>query len=360
MSVSVRRAGALVAAPLATLGLVVGAFAGPATASPDARSGDWLVGQLHHGVMHNQQYDFDDDGLTIDAALALKQIGHHAAAIRRIRAAVADDVRTYTSGGKRSSERYAGALAKTTVLAQISGGRARHFGGINLVRRVVARVGTDGPSRGRLADHSQYGDYANVIGQAFAARALSVAGADRAHSAVRFLLRQQCDAGYFRLDLTPSKTAKNQSCEGGRKSGDSAPDTDVTALAVIELHALPKRGAAVRHAIKHAGRWLARHQLDNGSFGGGTSTKGANTNSTGLAASALKIARRHAAATHAARWVERFQTTSTHGKLADERGAIAYDAAALRAGKHDGITDATRDQWRRATAQAAPALRLLG
>jgi hypothetical protein len=42
--------------------------------------------------------------------------------------------------------------------------------------------------------------------------------------------------------------------------------------------------------------------------------------------------------------------------LAGEQGGIAYDAAALRAAHKSGIGDTTRDQWRRATTQAAPGL----
>ena len=42
--------------------------------------------------------------------------------------------------------------------------------------------------------------------------------------------------------------------------------------------------------------------------------------------------------------------------LAGERGAVGYDNATLAAAKKDGIVKETRDRWRRATSQAAPAL----
>ena len=45
--------------------------------------------------------------------------------------------------------------------------------------------------------------------------------------------------------------------------------------------------------------------------------------------------------------------------LAGQRGAIAYDHAALKYAKSHGITGPNRDQWRRATAQAAPGLQYL-
>ena len=114
-----------------------------------------------------------------------------------------------------------------------------------------------------------------------------------------------------------------------------------------------------RHALEKAATWLAGRERRNGSLVGGTSTSTPNTNSTGLAAWALASAGRCVKAQQAARWVERFQVgpQPTGSKLAGQRGAIAYDRAALKAGRHDGITTQSQDQWRRATAQAAPALR---
>jgi hypothetical protein len=45
--------------------------------------------------------------------------------------------------------------------------------------------------------------------------------------------------------------------------------------------------------------------------------------------------------------------------LAGQKGAIAYDRAALQEGQEFGIGVETADQWRRATSQAAPALAFL-
>ena len=42
--------------------------------------------------------------------------------------------------------------------------------------------------------------------------------------------------------------------------------------------------------------------------------------------------------------------------LDDEAGAVAYDSKAWRTGEKQGITDETRGQWRRASAQALPVL----
>ncbi len=93
----------------------------------------------------------------------------------------------------------------------------------------------------------------------------------------------------------------------------------------------------------------------DGSFGGGTSTEGSNANSTGLVAWALGDT---PASRQAATWLRAHQATAADAgnDLATETGAIAYDDAGLAAGRTDGITDAASDQWRRATAQAAPGI----
>jgi hypothetical protein len=126
----------------------------------------------------------------------------------------------------------------------------------------------------------------------------------------------------------------------------------------VELAAVAKGHSRLDRALGHATRWLSRHQKKNGSFGGSGPTKTANANSTGLAGWAFLTEGLCGRARDAAGWLAGLQV---HGKLAGtplagERGAIAYDHAALRAAKKSGIDKTTRDQWRRAGSQAAPAL----
>jgi len=127
---------------------------------------------------------------------------------------------------------------------------------------------------------------------------------------------------------------------------------------VIQLWQTSRDNPRLRTALKAAVGWLAKQQRKNGSFVGGTSTATPNTNSTGLAAWAFGRTGQCRAAKAAATWVAGFQlgTQAAGSPLAGQRGAIAYDKAGLKAGQHDGITDATQDQWRRATSQAAPGL----
>jgi hypothetical protein len=223
---------------------------------------------------------------------------------------------------------------------------------VDLVQRLAARVATTPPIAGRIEDKAST-DYANTIGQVFATRGLMKAQHPLAPSVLGFLLQQQCRAGYFRLDFNTDKTAAQQGC-----TTKSPADTDVTALAVVELAPLAKSNPALATALTRATRWLVKHQKANGSFGGGPSTSAANANSTGLAAWALLSERRCAAAKDAAHWVHRLQVRGhvAGTPLAGEKGAIAYDKVAKKAAESDGITRTTRDQWRRTTTQAAPGL----
>lgn len=336
--------------------LLVVTLAGPASAAADDRAATWLSHQLTGGLVHNDQYGFDDYGLTADVAMALKDIGGHQADVATARDALAQHVDSWTTGvDYGSSDIYAGSVAKAVVLAQVTGGDPTSFGGVDLVQRLESRTRNTAP-KGRIQDKGA-SDYANTIGQAFAARGLARAGSSEARAAIHFLLEQQCSSGFFRLDFA-AVGAADQTCDAGTKA-QSAPDTDVTALSLIALSALPvaDRTTAVKHSIAAGIAWLKRRQNSDGSFGGGTSTSAANTNSTGLAATALAERGACAPARKAAAWVKNLQVTD---QVAGERGAIAYDRDAFRAARTGGIGAAEQDQWRRATSQAAPGLSALG
>ena len=348
-------AGALLATTLATT------VAGPAQADRADDGATWLEGQLTGSLVHNDQFDFDDYGLTLDFGFGLKAIGGHRATVRAIRDEMADHVASYTTGADfgQPESVFAGSLAKLTSYVVASGGDPRAFGGADLVRRLNHRILSTSPVRGRLRDKGA-DDFTNTIGQSFAARALAQADSRKAEAVIRFLLRQQCDAGFFRLSLA-AQDAEKQGCDAA-PPGSKAPDTDATALTVLNLRALPfnYRTAPVREAIADATAWLRKRQKDNGSLGGGTSTEGSNTNSTGLAAWVLGDAGICRPAARAARWVRDLQVVDATGTSLDgEDGAIAYDAAGYAAGEDGGISVNERDQWRRATAQAAPGLQYL-
>ncbi|GAB2881406.1 prenyltransferase/squalene oxidase repeat-containing protein [Nocardioides pacificus] len=338
---------------------------GPGYDEAPAQAGaGWLVGQLTDGLIHSRQYEgFVDYGLSIDTALALDAVGGHDATVQEITDAVAGAIDSYTTGADYdTTDVYAGATAKAAVLAQVAGRDDAVLGGVDLIERLETRTADAAPIAGRIEDGvdptNEYGaDYANVIGQGFAARALALAGSDEAAAATSYLLAQQCGEGYFRLYFTDSKTATEQSCDAG-PADKSTPDTDVTAMTVLALDAMPAT-PEITAARDEAVAWLRLEQGDDGSFGGGTATEAPNVNSTGLAGWALGVAGETDAAESAASWVRRHQAEDLAPcvtGLTGQGGALAYDAAALRQGIDKGIGDATADQWQRATAQALPSL----
>lgn len=349
---------------LAAVALATTVLAAPASATTNvpapasARAGTgWLATQLTDGVIHNPNYGgFDDYGLTLDIGLSMDEVGGDQALLRQIRQAMASRVASYATGVDYGSpdDLYSGSFAKSLVFAQVSGADARDYGGFDLVDQVEDRVLTSGPSTGRLADDLGGYDYANTFGQALAARGLAVAGSADAGPVTDFLLKQQCSSGYFRIFFNSDPSAPAQSCD---ETVDGT-DTDTTAYVVNQLAAVSPRPANVDAAITKAVGWLVETQRADGSFIGSTFTPDSNSNSTGLAASALAVGGRCEQAGKAAEWVAGVQVgpQSSAAPLAGEEGAIAYDANALADGTADGISDGARDQWWRATSQAVAGL----
>ncbi len=363
------------AAVLATASLVVaglGFTATPANAHPTGdravtAGADWLTGQLTNGIVVGQYEDkgktvkFDDQGLSADFAFALKAVGGRDATVTRIADAVATDVaKWYDSFGTI----YTGSAAKAMALVQVAGRDATNFGGKNLQAVVEDRVATSAPIVGRVQNTGESDwqtslptDSLNVISQSWASRALTTAGSAKASDVTGFLLTQQCTEGFFRATLTVDKTSAAQGCSTG--AADSAPSVDTTALTVINLLDTPGVSVEAKAAAAKGAAWLKSQQAADGSFSAGA-TEGVNANSTGLAGWALTKAGETAAATKAAGWLRGVQIadlapcTTT---LAADNGGLAYKPSTLAAARTAGkITPAQRDQFRRATAQALPAL----
>lgn len=352
-----RRAAALVAAPVLALGGLAVLPSAPASAAepdttPVAHGAGWLSDQLTDGLVHNTQYDFDDYGLSIDVGLALAEVGGHGAAVDAISTALAANITAYV--GDNTTESYAGALGKAAVFARLTGAPVGSYGGVDLVTRLENRVGTAGATAGRIADASAFGDYANPIGQAFAVRALDEASSPLAESATEFLIDQQCADGGFRAVFADA-AASDQTCDGDPAAESSV---DVTALAVLQLEG-QSDDTDVQAVIDDALAWLVSVQRADGSFLGSGDTAVPNANSTGLAGWALGDNARASAAYGAAVWLRQHQADDfgpcTTG-LTGATGTIAYDDAALAEGRSAGIVTETEDQFRRATAQALPAL----
>ncbi len=233
----------VVAAAAATV-LTVGLAPAPAGAAsaydpkPAKAGAGWLSGEVTDGLVHNEQFDFDDVGLSIDVALGLDAAGKKPTVVKAITKAVAKNVVFYTTFAPSV---YAGATAKAAVLALEQDKNPRSFGGVDLVTQLEGRVASAAPIAGRIEDaydpEDEFGgDFANVVGQAFAAHALTLAGSAKAGATTSFLLQQQCDKGYFRLYFTTDKTRSDQSCQGAPRTERGA-STDATALAILALQA---------------------------------------------------------------------------------------------------------------------------
>jgi hypothetical protein len=332
--------------------------ASSATADPDAldAGAQWLTAQLTDGVVHDEQYDFDDYGLTADLALSLDAVGGHDDVVQTISAQLARHVADYTQPGFGTLVS-AGGTAKTLLVAQAAGADPTSYGGTDLVAQLEKTVAADGAAQGRIEDKLEKGnkdaaDYSNVVGQSLAVAALDAAGSDSASSVRDYLLKQQCDEGWFRLSFPADPAAPDQTCDGDKTS---APDVDATAYAVLALQAIDDD--AVADQVDTAVAWLLSVQDDDGSFEGAGPTAVPNVDSTGLAGRALAGAGETDAAEQAASWTVRHQVVAGCGRYDDgDAGAIAYDDAALRGGQKGGITPKTVGQFRRATVDSLPVL----
>jgi hypothetical protein len=370
-----KRAGAFVAsATLAVSGLTLVAPAANAATDtrPETIGATWLVGQLTNGLFHYPDTGFgayDDYGLSIDAGMSLLSVGGHATDVHTIDAALATNIDKYVTGDAfgDTGSLYAGATAKAAYFAEQAydadntNASPISFGGHSLFSDLDSRVSETAPIAGRIEDLSPVfqTDYANTIGQAFAVGVLNTLSSVKSADAQAFLLKQQCSAGYFRLNFTPDKTAADQTCDGGIAAGQSAPDPDATATALRMLAPEIGSSATVARAIGKAEGWLMAQQHADGSFGGGTSTSSSNTNSTALAGWALGLLGDTDAASRAAAWVRGRQADEVAGcsdALGTQTGAMGYNDAAVAAGLKAGITTATTDQWRRASAQGLAVL----
>ena len=338
-------------APLA--GLSAG-HAAPGTAESTAAA-DWLADQLTDGVLHNDQYDFDDYALSIDVALALNALGAHPGSVSDVLDAVAADPTVYTRDFPGDTEsQYAGQTGKLAVAVEDGGRDATAFGGHDLVAELEDVVEDDGDETGRGVDVSAYGEYSNTIGQTWIVRALSRSGSSERDAAVDYLLKQQCSDGSFRVNLFKEGSVA-RTC--GAPDASDVTSVDATSLGVVALLEAKDAGASgLDDEVADAASWLLDDQASDGSFGDGGAQ---NTNSTGLAAVALHATGHDDAASEAADWIAALQVDEDTPKLGDQAGAVAFSADALAAGRTDGIVAETRDQWRRATTQAAPALDLL-
>lgn len=312
----------------------------PLTTDPADGAAGWLTGEFVDGDHLATEIDLDGDGiidpatevfpdygLTADAILAFAAAGSAGDAANAATDYLEANVAFYTGDG--ATESYAGSLAKLILVADVMGRDPAAFGGQDLVTRLLAQEAGDG----RFSDASAFGDFSNPIGQSLAIIGLERATATGAPTtSVDFLVSVQCADGGFVSDLTSLPCATGE--------------VDTTAFAVQAL-ALVGRDVAADAATAY----LLGQQAADGSFAtpgfGNPPVTTANSNSTGLAAQALRVLGEVDAANEAIIWLLDRQVGADGPQ--EQQGAFAFDATGF------DPANATR-----ATAQATPGVAGIG
>lgn len=326
--------------------------------TPSTIAAEWIADELTNGlIVTGSGPDF---GLTLDTGMALSTVAGQGATVASINAAIEPRIADYVGDGTK--EAYAGPLAKAATFARTAKKNPTSYGGRNLVVELEQRT-ADVPAdpaaqpqaaaiAGRIFDKSEFGNYANVVGQSYAVRALAQANSTEAGAARDFLLKQQCASGYFRLNFDKADVP-NQACTEGVAGSEA--DPDATSLAVINLIESGDKSQAVKDALAKAGTWLADRQRNSGAIRGGAGTAQINTNSTALGGYAMGLLKNRPAALKAALWVRKNQPVDKYKcrtALTKDTGAVAYRKDRATDAKTSGIPAGARDEWRRATAQA--------
>ena len=326
--------------------------------TPSTIAAEWIAGELTNGLMAGSAGP--DFGLTIDTGMAVSTVAGQGATVAAINAALEPRVAEYVGDGTKES--YAGPLAKAAAFARTAKKNPTSYGGINLITRLEERT-ADVPAdptaepqaaafAGRIFDKSEFGNYANVVGQSYAVRALTLARSTEAGAARDFLLKQQCASGAFRLNFDKADVP-NQSCTDGVAGSEA--DPDATALAVINLVESGDTSAPVAAALAKANTWLADRQRNSGAIRSAGTGAQINTNTTALGGYALGLLKNRDAALKAALWVRKNQPVDKYKcrtALTKDTGAVAFRKDRATSSKTTGIPAGARDEWRRATAQA--------
>ncbi|MBO4210793.1 prenyltransferase/squalene oxidase repeat-containing protein, partial [Micromonospora echinofusca] len=325
----------------------------PATGAAARAAATWLAGEFTDGALPGP-FGGQDWGLTIDGLLALTAADVAGATRQAAADRLAGHVTSYTTYDDYGIPGFTdgGATAKLLFAAAVAGADPTDFGGHDLRRTTLELIAGAGDQTGRILSRTTPDtgpDASNTFDQSFAVLGLARTG-EVPQDAVDFLVRQQCAAGGFRL-YPDVAGAPSPSCDA---QPDAPLDVDTTAMAVQALLAAATDGSAgAADAARRGADWLTAQQHTDGSFGGSGPTTGANANSTGLAGQALRAAGRTAPADRADAALVALQVTAAGGGAAGaDAGAVAYSTEALTAALADGISDAGRDQWRRATSQA--------
>jgi hypothetical protein len=371
-----RRLGAVLSGAALSLGAVAITPSAEAAASHDPAPGKaasrWLSKQLTGGLLQFAPFapggsPSKDDGGSADAVISLTALGGQRAKARKISVALAKDIDNYVTGGSYVKVD-PGAAGKAAVALRAAHRPVRNVGPThrNLIRDIESTVQPSGRvsvvSASGTVDPSA--EWANVLSQSYAVKALAAARSRSAARATRFLLTQQCSAGWFRVyftdtDADPYATVSNDTrCAADHTSG---PSVDATAVALAALTPQAHKSRAVKRSIRRAAAWLMKQQLRNGGFTDGTAEAAGhpNANSTGFAGWALGDLGKTRPAKRAAAWLRAHQLQNVGGctpYAKKDRGALAYDDDAWSMAQTTNLTP-NDSQFNSATSQALGVLK---
>lgn len=298
---------------LTTLTLLLASLGAPPALADDLVSTDdpaeaaagWLVTALTDDPAVGSDFG-PSVGPTIDVLFALSAVGVAASTIEAIADWVTSQAASYTQGEGFDADdaAYGGATAKLALGLLVVDRDPRDAAGIDLIDQLLS-LEIDDPAdgiEGRFSDRSDFGDFSSLLNQSLAILALHRApGVEPSPQAISALVDQACDDGGFPSQFAP------ETCTSS---------VDTTGFAVQALAAVGADDAAA-----DAVAWLETVQAADGSF---SSPDGVNTNSTGLAASALTVGGAAAAAAAAAAWIVGQQD----GCDTDSPGAIPFNVEA--------------------------------
>lgn len=243
--------------------------------TPLSRAAAYVVSSLADGDHVVGPYG-PDLGQSVDVALGLAAAGGQDAALAKVVAYLDANAAAYVHGdparGERATASYAGPTAKLALLAWVTGNDPTSFAGADLLSELRALMAENG----QFVDDSEFGDYSNPLGQAFAVLALeraTTAGAPQV--AVDRLAAAQCDDGGFPAAFAPATCVSSPDATGLALQALVAGDADCPAARALA--------------------WLTANQSADGSYASTATDPDtaptANVNSTAYAALGLTAAR---------------------------------------------------------------------
>ena len=310
------------------------------SADADAAA-NYLIAQLVDGdhIEYSGGYGPNYGG-SIDIALALAAEGGHNDVLTDIVNYISKHVADYADPDGTAAEYpgpYTGAVAKTALLAEVTGNDPNSFGGFDLIKTLLDNVCTAATSDGNCTAAGDFSQVFSTVGQSLGVLALARDGDTVPALAVTRLEQLQCsDGGFNSLPIAPG--------------ADCTSDVDSTGFAIQALTLVPGTGAVVAKAVS----FLEGAQHTDGGF---TGAAGENSNSTALAIQGLIAADSASpSATASAKRLSTHKALDAPAVSSAVAAAQAWLASMQNSDGGFGISLASPASDETATAQSLPAI----